>query len=632
MCGILGTLPKTEEHQFKLALDRLEHRGPDGYGIWASDDDLVSLGHRRLAILDLSENGKQPMHYADRYTITFNGEIYNFLEVRKELLLLGYQFQSDSDTEVILAAYHQWQEKCLLKFNGMWAFAIWDKQQKKLFLSRDRFGVKPLFYALIDNKFIFASEMKAIFPFLAKVEVVANFEDFKNDIFGYEQTEKCLIKGIRRFPAGSFATFNMISKELNITKFWDTKEHLQEVPTKYEEQVEQFKEIFIDACKIRMRSDVPIGTALSGGMDSSAIICTMAQIGKAQQQERVNKDWQHAFVATFPNTFLDESVYAKKVVEHININATYLPIDPVSGIDNLEKYLYYCEELYITSPIPMIETYKAIRNNGVVVSIDGHGADELFSGYGHLPYALLDAGHQLGKVKGVLSAMQAMQEFDTKQLTKQKYDWAWYKNYIESNYGRGNKQFIIYLLRSLLGRLPKEQANKGEFGFLNTQLYEIFHHTILPTLLRNYDRYAMTSGVEIRMPFMDYRLVSFCFSLPWDSKLRNGFTKAILRDSMQGIMPDEVRLRRTKIGFNTPIVDWIKGAWKPFLLDTIHSQDFKQSALINPSKVEKQMMDIINNPNAQYVAGEQAWTAIMPYFWEKAVVKNHKKYAISSKA
>jgi len=312
MCGILGSLPFTDSNHFLSALNSIAHRGPDGYGIWQDESQKITLGHRRLSILDLSELGKQPMHYGN-YAITFNGEIYNFIEVKKELELKGHIFISDSDTEVILAAYQEWKEKCLLKFNGMWAFAIWDKINQQLFISRDRFGVKPFYYAFVNGKFVFASEMKALFSFLPEVRPADNFNELKNNIFGYEHTDQCIIHGIKRFPAGSYAFLELERQQLNIVKYWNTKEHLIQVPKRYEEQVEQFREIFIDACKIRMRSDVPIGTALSGGLDSSAIISTMAYIGREQHSgQRVSKDWQHAFVATFPDTFLTKNIMRKR--------------------------------------------------------------------------------------------------------------------------------------------------------------------------------------------------------------------------------------------------------------------------------------------------------------------------------
>lgn len=622
MCGILGTIPSTDIIKFKRGLTSIAHRGPDGEGVWEEENNKITLGHRRLAILDLSERGKQPMEYGD-FVITYNGEIFNFLEIKKELQQKGHSFQTESDTEVILAAFLEWKEKCLLKFNGMWAFAIWNKKTNSLFLSRDRFGIKPLYYTFSNGIFAFGSEMKALFPFLSQLEISENFDYLKNNLFSYESTKDCLIKEIKRFPAGSYVYFEPNTnkqRRLNPIQYWDTKEHLVTVPKSYNEQVEVFRELFIDACKIRMRADVPIGTALSGGLDSSATISTMSHISKTRGEMRQAKDWQHAFVATFPNTFLDESYYAKKVTDSLNIKSTFLPIDPVKGIENLEHYLYLFEELYLTSPVPMMDIYKSIRENGVVVSIDGHGADELMSGYGHIPLAIQDCGFRMDKVHNILQLMKGMNQ-EHAQISKNSYNWNWYYEKLNYQAGGGRKNIIKYLLKDMMGKIPKEKAQKAQYGVLNTELYELFHKTVLPTLLRNYDRYSMASGVEIRMPFMDYRLVTFAFSLPWESKVKNGYSKSILRDALKGILTDEVRLRKSKIGFNTPIVDWLQGAWKEYILDTIHSQDFENAQTINPTEVRTKLIDVINNPKALFQEGEQAWTGLMPYLWEQAILK-----------
>jgi len=387
MCGILGTLPKTEHCIFKHALDTLKHRGPDDFGVETVNNE-ITLGHRRLSIVDI-DHGHQPMFdNTKRYSVVFNGEIYNFIEIKKELEGLGCRFKSNSDTEVLLNAYIKWNDKCVLKFNGMWAFAIWDDYKKELFLSKDRFGKKPLFYAEINGKFIFASEMKAIYPFLNQVRPSKDFHWMKNNIFAYESTEKCLIDGIKRFPLGSNGVYK--NGKLKTYRYWNTLDHLIDVPRNYNEQVEQFRELFLDACKIRMRSDVPIGTALSGGLDSSATISAMAHLSNGQI-DYGKKDWQHAFVASFPGTPLDESKYAKMVTDHIDIEATYININPLKHWDNLEEYFYKFEELYITSPIPMLMTYSGVKQFGATVTLDGHGADELFSGYGHLLEALWDS-------------------------------------------------------------------------------------------------------------------------------------------------------------------------------------------------------------------------------------------------
>lgn len=255
MCGIFGTVNyRISKEQAKSCLDELIHRGPDGFGIW--QEEGVTLGHRRLSILDLSKNGTQPMSYADeRYEITYNGEVYNFIEVRRELEALGHKFKSDTDTEVILAAFAQWQEACLDKFNGMWAFAIWDRRDKRLFMSRDRFGVKPLYVADCGGRIIFASEMKAIVPVMDSVKINRSLIELYKKNPHYEMQEECLIEGIKRFPAGHYAWITKDGR-IEMNRWWNTLDHIGPVPDSYEEQVEKFREIFLDSCRIRMRSDV----------------------------------------------------------------------------------------------------------------------------------------------------------------------------------------------------------------------------------------------------------------------------------------------------------------------------------------------------------------------------------------
>ncbi|MAE63282.1 MAG: asparagine synthase (glutamine-hydrolyzing) [Phycisphaeraceae bacterium] len=613
MCGILGYHGRPDPQTFERALERLTPRGPDGSGTWR--DERITLGHRRLAILDTSERGDQPLEILDRYVIAYNGEIYNFEEIRAELEPEGIVFRSDSDTEVLLHAFAKWGPACLDRLNGMWALGIWDRREHKLFLSRDRFGKKPLFYARAGDAFVFASEMKALFPFLPDVRPSDEFDWCKTHLNDYESTDRCLIAGIRRFPAGHYGWLR--EGELTLTRYWDTMDSLVDVPSRYEDQVERFRELFLDACKLRMRSDVPIGTALSGGLDSSAVACSMARIGNHERDRRMSSDWQHAFVATFPGTHFDERRHAEKVVEHTGIRAEYLPIDPVAGIESLPDYLWGFEELHLTSPIPMVETYKAVRRHGVVVTLDGHGADECLAGYGQEVFkAFRDAGLSLGRVRDILAVYRGMIDIDSPQMPKTRYDLGYYVRYMG-----GKKAWAKFALDCLLGRQERESIPDRRFGQFSGHLYTLFHQTVLPTLLRNYDRYAMMNGVEIRMPFMDHRLVSFVFSLPWTSKLREGYTKRIVRDALDPIMPPEVTWRTSKIGFNTPIVDWMKGPWKSFVLDVVHSTAFAQSGLVDATEVRQMVTDVIEKPDASYMEGERAWAALMPHLWETSVLR-----------
>ena len=614
MCGILGTVPSTEFNIFEHALNNLVHRGPDSSGIEIIDNE-VTLGHRRLSIVDIDQ-GHQPMFdNKKRYSITFNGEIYNFIEVKKELKNLGCTFKTNSDTEVLLNAYIKWGEKGVLKFNGMWSFAIWDNHKKELFLSRDRFGKKPMFYAKINGKFIFSSEMKAIYPFLNKVDISKEFYWMRDNIFLYESTDKCLVNGIKRFPKGSNGIYK--NGKLEIYRYWNTLDHLHDTPNDYGEQVEQFRELFLDACKIRMRSDVPIGTTLSGGLDSSATIAAMAHLSKGQI-DYGKKDWQHAFVASFPGTILDESKYAKIVTDHLNINATYVNIDPLKCWNNLKEHFYKFEELYITSPVPMLMTYEAVKLGGVSVTIDGHGADELFVGYGHLLDALLDSKLDIKRTIDILNT-----HLDTTLTNKQ-----FKKTNKASTYlTHMIKKIIKFFLGKGLKSIDSKHKNYKKLDNFSKSLYVIFHETVLPTLLRNYDRYSMINSVEIRMPFMDHRIVSYLNSLPYSSKFGNGYTKKLIRDAMDPYMPKEITWRKTKIGFNTPIVNWMQVDLKEWFSDTVHDQTFNNSDLIdNPLQLKNDIMNIVNKKNNSFIKATKCWTKLSPYLWGQSILNKDYKY------
>ena len=662
MCGVFGVINrKIDKELADKCVDRMEHRGPDGRGVW--QEKGTTLGHRRLAILDLTEGGAQPMMYpypsgaedgpnadekteAGRYVLAFNGEIYNFVELRDDLKARGYEFRSDSDSEVVLASYMEWKEKCLERFNGMWAILIWDRQEERLFISRDRFGVKPLFYAELggsdlkstktgtgfstgeDRPIVFGSEMKVITPLLSGVRPNRDLVTDPGRIVFYESTDECVIEGIKRFPAGSYAYADI--NGMKITRWWNTLDNLVSVPAAYEEQVELFRELFLDACKLRMRSDVTIGTALSGGLDSSATICAMAYLsseafkpadgymtGTSAGYARMNKDWQHAYVATFPGTTMDESAYAKKVTDHLGINSTFVNIDPVRAIDKLDDFIYLFEDVYLTSPIPMMLLYGALREDHTLVTIDGHGADELFGGY------TFDFIHALKDAKGKAERDMVLDAY----IGSFPKDGS---NIALKNTGKP-AVYLNYLKRSLKDRLKsgseayKRVRAAGDIRYekmdtLNKILYVSSHETILPTLLRNYDRYSMANGVEIRMPFMDHRIVTLAMSLGWKSKLHGGFSKSIVRDAMAPYMPHDIAYRRTKIGFNTPIVEWMQGPLREYFTDIITSSSFKTCDLIDAASVSSKVSQVVNDSAATFAQGEQAFSALYPYLWEKNVL------------
>ncbi|OGB33327.1 MAG: asparagine synthase (glutamine-hydrolyzing) [Burkholderiales bacterium RIFCSPLOWO2_12_FULL_61_40] len=613
MCGILGILAPVPENIFRIALDTLSHRGPDDAGVWG-DDERITLGHRRLAILDLTPQGHQPMaESTGRYTIVFNGEIYNFLEIRAELEQCGDRFVSGSDTEVLLTGFRRWGTGVFEKCNGMWALAIWDRQQHALFMSRDRFGKKPLFYARTPRGFVFASEMKAIYPFLDDVKPAAHYAWAAENVFEYESTDKTLIEGIKRFPAGHHGWVR--EGNLTLDRYWCTLDHLVEVPSRYEDQVERFRELFLDATRIRMRADVPLGTALSGGLDSSATICAMANVAsKGGSGHGQRADWQHAFVASFPGTPIDETTYARTVVRHLGIDATYIDIDPRQDVEKLDDIMYRFEELYLTNPLPMLHLYKAVRRQGTIVTLDGHGADELLGGYrGSLFEAMPDA--TWSQRWDLLKAYRASFPGGSKAFGERNFGYP-----VLAAYGA----FRLTKARLGRGRLALDASHPAyrQLSSLSKHLYVLFHETILPTLLRNYDRFSMANGVEIRMPFMDHRLVTYAFSLPQHALASNGYTKRIVRDSLASLMPSEIAYRTSKIGFGAPMTEWIRGPLKPFFADTLESSDFSACPLINAPRVRQKFKTIWGTNTCSFAAGEQAWSSVMPFFWWKSLSKS----------
>lgn len=597
MCGIFGCIGSMQKEDAYKCIKRIAHRGPDALEVKQLHG--ATLAHARLSILDISDNANQPMSDASgRYWIVYNGEVYNFLEIKRELELLGYRFRTDSDTEVILYAYIAWGERFQDKCNGMWAIAIWDNYEKKLFLSRDRFGVKPLFYYEQDGRFYFASEMKAFFPVMK--ERHPNYLVLeRKDLYDYEATEECTIRGIKRFSAGAYAIY--CGNKLKKMKWWETLDHLMIVPRSYNEQVEMFRDLFLDSCKIRMRSDVPIGTALSGGVDSSCTIGAMHYCAK-ETVERKSNDWQHAYVADMPDTLYGEAEYADIAARYIGIDLNRVSINPRIGAKELLRYIYLCEEPYTASPIPFIQTYGKISDAGIKVTLDGHGADELFGGYGFdLFPACVDSEAGRKDFEDVVNTFNGMC-FDYNRIDN------------ETAY----KNVISYMKNSLKYRI--ENDNYSKMDELNKWLYIETHNRVLPTILRCYDRYSMANGLEIRMPFMDYRIVCFAFSIPWRSKIRNGYTKSIVRDMAKPFMSENILYRKQKIGFNGPMTDWLRGELQEFLLDTVHSKDFMECELVNALDICIDVNEFLKGDDNRYQAGERIWTQIVPYLWKKAVI------------
>jgi asparagine synthase (glutamine-hydrolysing) len=620
MCGIAGILYFNDQTIDEQAINRLTdsvaHRGPDGRGVWLNEKKTVALGHRRLSILDLSEAGKQPMpDETGRYWITFNGEIYNFLEIRQELIQKGYQFHTASDTEVILAAYHEWGQEMQHSFNGMWSLAIYDQKEQTLFLTRDRFGVKPLYYYLSDTKLIFSSEIQAIHKLLGANHPLNNpiITDILRGSSDYNGTTNTYLKDVSALTGGH----QMLIKNGKATiKCWYDLPSIK-VPKTLTEQAEILRELSIDACKLRLRSDVSIGTCLSGGLDSGSIT---AMISKLQPEDNRFSNYSHrGFCASFPNSTLDESAEAKQLAAELGGKLDVINIVPPTA-DELEKAMKQCDGfMHALAFYPIWKLYQYIKQQGITVTLDGQGPDEMLGGYTPVVEGLKSA-IQERKVKwffDVYDTYGSTGEYSGFSAKENTYNAmkSVVKDQIKGIFGAKNptKQIIPELIPS---RIPNFKGNE-----LDISLYKQFFQAPLPGILSQYDRASMASGVECRMPFMDYRIVEFVFSLPTESKVGGGFTKRILREAMNGILPDETRLRKRKIGFNAPIVEWFRGNLKEFMLDQMNTNEFQQNSYFNGKQMKIDFEAFIRADNPQWHTAWSFWAPVHFSWWQRELKK-----------
>jgi asparagine synthase (glutamine-hydrolysing) len=606
MCGIL-CLTNVRSNSI-IGLKSLHHRGPDSNGFWISPKDdfhHISIGHSRLSIIDQSDSANQPMlSSCGRYVIAFNGEIYNFQDLKSDLIKEGCVFRTESDTEVLLQGLilrgHDFLNKC----NGMWAFLFWDRLSGELLFSRDRYGKKPLYYVKNKLGYVFASEIKALYPYIDDISFASQLDGMFSNPFGYESTDRTFIKNLFRVPPGHYGCVK--DGNFKVKRWWCTLDHLQDVPIRYEEQVEQFKEIFLDSVKLRMISDAPTATMLSGGLDSSVVFCSVNSMRNKQVRSNIDPT-KLAYTSHFPGSTLDELHWAEKAIEDTDVKLNTVTLDASNiSYDMLSKALLTVEDPYITLPIPMLQSYEMVSKAGVKVTIDGHGADELFSGYNTIQYAI--AKGSLSEVKEYSKIFRSLSNNLSSSnigLISASIYKARASAYSKAKYMRDIMRGDEYLINE-----DRHHENYKRMDLFSKKLYELFHMTILPTLLRNYDRYSMSSGVEIRMPFMDYRLVNYCFSLPLSSKLGGGFTKRILRDSMRGIVPQSILERKDKIGWNAPLHEWLQGRLGREILDQLSAMnqlDVKKSAM----KLSK----YIANKDSEFIDGQKLWAEIQPILW-----------------
>jgi len=567
MCGIVGKInfnnKEVKAETIIKMMDKIKHRGPDDNGHFI--DNGVGLGFVRLSILDLSSAGHQPMMSDDnKLVLIYNGEIYNYIELREELKSKGYIFKSNTDTEVLLKSYEEWGEACLNKFNGMWAFVIYNKETKEIFGARDRFGIKPFYYYQDKETFIFASEIKAICAVLESTLSVNDQAVF--DYLSFNRTDynnKTFYNEIHKVQHGYSFSFSA-DKEFKLKKWYDLKSNCN----KDSIDPDAYRKLFTSAIKLRMRSDVPVGVCLSGGLDSSSIVSVISKtlnIKNIKSFSAVYKKGQRG----------DESEFIDEMKPYLN-NMNYTTPTAMTLYNDIEDMINTLDEPVPTTSIYAQYSVMKLAKEHAVVTIDGQGADEQLAGY-HYFYGFyfkelltkaslrklsFEMFHYMKKHKSLLGVKTLLFfllpkklkiKLRVKQASYIQYDF--YKNHSTNSVIAGD----LYVAKTL-----KE-------SLLNHFEYKLEH------LLKWSDLNSMRFSIESRVPFLDYRLVEQTLSLQNDSYIKKGLTKYILRESMKSILPEKIRMRYDKLGFATPEDEWFR-------------EDFFQELITN----------LLNNPTEQF--------------------------------
>ena len=572
MCGIAGYITKNRKdyprrEKLKKMTDMIRHRGPDAEGQWC--DDKVAFGHRRLAIIDLDAKSNQPMQSIDgRFLITYNGEIYNYVELREDLIKKGARFQTHSDTEVIIEAYRYYGIDCLNLFNGMWAFALYDKEEQCVVFSRDRFGVKPLYIVDREDTFIFASEIKAIlagFPEESVFNETCAYRYLSNSV-REDADEETFFKNVKNFPPAHYLIYDLRKSKKEIRPYWEVNESLfRKKWITGRDPINTFKELFENAIALRLRADVEVGACLSGGLDSSAIVGCASKLYGRQMQ---------TFSSIYKDEECNEEFYIRKVNERWGSVVHYIMPDDEEQqfLEHVKKLIWHHDQP--TGGASLYSQYMVMREigNNVKVILNGQGADELFAGY--IPYYahhiadLMENGSLLARCQAVRLLVIIMQEWPDAigavptdrivRLVGLKNSFLFQNS--ERTKERKIKVEAPLFTKGFLTRIQDSYQKKEVLcsSRLNTRLCNDVLTKSIPAILHNEDGNSMAFSIESRMPFLDYRIVEFALALDGKYKIKNQWTKWIVRKACEEYLPPEVVKRKNKMGFPAPFARWLR--------------------------------------------------------------------------
>lgn len=600
-------------------MSRLQsHRGPDGSGVWSSHDSRVGLIHRRLAIIDLSDQAAQPMSGVSGSTLTYNGEIYNYRELRSQLESYGVRFQSQSDTETLLALYERAGVDCVNQLRGMFAFALWDEQKQRLFLARDRFGIKPLYYTCQDSIFYFASEQKALLPFLPSIRTnpsaLAEYLTFQYTISG-----STMFDGIEQLMPGHYITIQ--DGNVQITKYWDIKYEVDYSWTA-ESAEEHLRDLLSDSVDIHLRSDVEVGSYLSGGVDSS-----LMAILASSHSGFGGKGFHGRFI---DHPGYDESGYARKAAEVFNGDLRTIDITADDFQRHIRSVIWHLDQPTAgPGSFPQFMV-SALAARDVKVVLGGQGGDEIFGGYARYLIAYLEQcikaaingtyqnGNYVVTIESIVPNLGTLREY--KPLIKEFWK--------DGLFGSLDERFFRLVDRStdmqseiLWDELDLASVRDSFFQIFNNQAnvrkeayFDSMTHfeckTLLPALLVVEDRMSMAHGLESRVPLLDHPLVEFAATVPADLKFPGGRLKHLLRNAYRDILPQEINERRDKMGFPVPLKEWFGNELKPFVLDILSNMHSKQRDYLNTG-------EILKNFGSEARFSRKTWALLSLELWQQ---------------
>jgi asparagine synthase (glutamine-hydrolysing) len=579
MCGICGIASPRNETAIDRDLigsmaDTMRHRGPDDGGSWVSDDRRLGLGHRRLSIIDLSPAGHQPMSdRTGRLTISFNGEIYNFIELREELVKLGHSFSTVTDTEVILEAYREWGVDAVKHLNGMFAFALFALDEQRLFLARDRAGEKPLFYIHRNGTFAFASELKALMRvpgFERRIDPHA-FNEYLS--FGYVPGDSCIFAGAHKLPQGCAMTYSLRGDDVKIWQYWTLPAPFDGHAVDDEQLVDELEALLLDSVRMRLIADVPVGIMLSGGVDSSLVTAMAA---------RVSSKRVRTFNISFPgHTAYDESPHARLVAKHFGTDHVELTGE-IATVDLLpELARQYDEPMADSSMIPTFLVSRLIRE-AATVALGGDGGDELFGGYTHYEWVRRQAmirSYVPAPLRGLVSNAAKLLPVGVRgrnYLVGASNDIDWSIAHANLYFDEGTRRRL--LSPSKLDD-PSAERNKARFAWGDTPVQRAmamdFRTYMVDDILVKVDRASMMASLEVRAPLLDPRIIEFAFGrVPDRLRAGKGERKVLLKKLARKVLPPELDITR-KQGFSIPLHTWFQGEWGTYMREVLLSADPK---------------------------------------------------------